>query len=531
MNNTRELTKKISLSLMFICFFCNTLIFSQQLDIKWSTIENYNDKENGKFYSFLGQNSSCLYTINQGEMNKTAGIITQFKLVAYDKKTISKIKSVSLMGYNENKLNEKEGINYFKTVICFSKVFIFYKKNGENNEYLYVEVYDSKLQKIKDLSILQTINLPKDITKNKFVKSKDITFFTVQSKSTQSNQFTIGWENLQKGKKCQFSYITYDENLTKDHENTVELQTKVDEKYSGLTCNYQLCDNDILMIEPRYTTTDFSAIRNIISFVDLTSNEVKNIPFKVDQNAPQYLNSMKVFKLNNAVSIFSCQLIDYSADPNFGVIKGIYTVRLEKGKIEHSKEVFNTIDQEISNSLYQYDVNKTFSGIIEIDTIVSNSIGNITICLTNNNQSFQMNRCYNNRISLLNFDQNGGIKWTSKIDRNAVFPWMNYHDDVRIISNEDKMVLIYANGAENKSEVYTSPWTYNHIYEQCSIDMINGKTEKPIQIDFKKWGNDDNGKSIVPFIPTSIVSDNELLVDYYNYKKNTGCIGIVNVNW
>lgn len=521
--------KKISFILILLI---NTnLILSQYLEVKWSNIENYNDKENGKFHSFLGQNNNCIYSINQGEINKTDGIIKQFKLVAYDKKTISKVQAVSLKGYEENKLNEKEGINYFKTIICFSKVFIFYKKKGENNENLYVEVFDSKLQKIKDLSLLQTIDLPKDITRNKFVKSEDITFFTVLSKNTESNQFTIGWEKLQKEKKCQFSYITYDENLTKIHENSVELQTKVDEKYTGLTCDYQLCDNDILVIEPQYKTTDFSVIRNIISFVDLTNNEIQNINFKVDQNAPQYLNSIKVFKLNDVTSIFSCQLIDFSADPNFGVIKGIYTVRLEKGKIENSKEVLNIIDQGMSNSLYRYDVNKTLSGIIEIDTIVSNSIGNIIICLTNNNHSFQMNRCYNNRITLLNFDQDGSVKWTSKIDRNAVFPWMNYHDDVRIISNEDKMVLIYANGTENKSEIYTSPWTYDHIYEQCSIDMINGKMEKPNQIDFKKWGDNDNEKSIVPFIPTSIVSNNELLVNYYNYKKNMGCIGIVNVNW
>ena len=144
--------------------FVGVISFGQSLKIDWAGKFEYN-KEDGYLSEIVGENKTTLfykfsdYKINP--LNANGGKLNQkAQIIAIDKVTGTKKKSLKLQGYKENSEDIKN-LEYYKACVLGNNIHVFWRTKREafqKNSDLYLQTYDTLFTPKSSLKKIVTVN-------------------------------------------------------------------------------------------------------------------------------------------------------------------------------------------------------------------------------------------------------------------------------------------------------------------------------------------------------------------------------------
>ena len=105
--------------LTFVLTISSIIVFSQSIDINWSDLQEYDNKKDGFFKSFIGGNSKYIFAKYTKMAMTESKMNSKIKIVAYDKNSMNQENQVAICGYEENKSDEllMKDLDYFDQIV------------------------------------------------------------------------------------------------------------------------------------------------------------------------------------------------------------------------------------------------------------------------------------------------------------------------------------------------------------------------------------------------------------------------------
>jgi len=142
---------------LIIALILTSNLFGQDISLKWSDPVLLDNKVDGFFRSFLSENKKYVYA-----KFSTYGKKDKYKIVSFDKKTMKKVSSTPIIGFDVLKQEEDKykDLSYLRTIVYEKQIYVFftsYDKRTKRKKYL-VKSYSPTLKPLKSLTELTTIS-------------------------------------------------------------------------------------------------------------------------------------------------------------------------------------------------------------------------------------------------------------------------------------------------------------------------------------------------------------------------------------
>ena len=537
--------KEIALVCML---FVGVISFGQTLKLDWSEDLQY-DKKEGFLDEIIGTNENKIFTIfniAKPGITTTELTIKKIQLVAFDKKSLKKTQSVTVMGYPSNKESDKnlKGLEYFKTVFTKNSIYIFWhtKEFADiGKRELFVQTFDLNLKPTNQLKKIFEVKEPKK------VQLPPIFFVT---NTSSQDKFVVGYELPgveNELRSTSFSYLNSDLTLGKTYKYIFSYKI-----FKGVHLirsrfgKYYLYDNDMIQI---------SVLSDDV-FINLKDGKQK-----ANSNIlPEELSVISSITKKEGILMKNYGI--YSDKESFGIY--YYTQNVEDFSISKIEKIpFSKEQTELLISNYKNDLNKLaksqrfstdktkdITKNYEIEKIIEDSSG--IYLITSRNYNYYMAENQNHTYVNVYYSDKGTIAIIplinnkigniTTIDRKITYRDKYRGNDVSCIKSKNQLYIIYGsdfNAEKSNVQFHTAKYYYKMAFVDklaYSIYDFKNKTvsNKSIII------NDEKSDEIQKYVaPAKFISynSNEYLINSNNMyngfgirkKKGKGNIGILRV--
>lgn len=559
---------KIHLSILaIVATFCN-VVFAQNIDVKWSEQQVYDNKEDGFFNYFVGGNSSYVYAkFSNYSALSTKKANKKIKIVAFDKNTMNKVADVELKGYTKNE--KLDNLDYERSVIFDNVIYVFWtnKDKGASSREIYVQSFDAKLKKLGKLNkIYEFAYDKKGANKN--------SFFILTNKAI-SDKLMIGRElPIENGQnvKVEYKLVGSDFSFISSKQVTLPVIINITKKglfgrstTNGLKCNYEfgedgnLYADDIISMDKdeaeRLPKAEAKTYRLVMQ-INSMSGSVKSYSLKFPKKNTfnfNYVISGKDVKMYGFFSdlekdvkgkdthgIFYVKLDNstfQSTDMNFAYFKKDFLDKLynkdnedqKKGKgLFKSKKDKASDDESIDDNYVIESIQKTNGDLVLFCTIMRNWSN--TVCSSNPNGGGTTCRTYyycdKSNVTAFKLNSEGDIVWAQNMDRFMRYSGWYIHD-VNVVRNADKFIVTYGSAYQMNAEKKNrksrkSSKQYKDRLEYATFNSSDGSYVKS-EYQVNKINASKKEKKFLD--PSSIsVIDNRMYFDYSKIGYKTGWV-------
>src|ERR1035437_4963334 len=474
--------KKIILIFTLLICSISTFLKAQTLDVKWTDRMIYDNKLDGFFEDFVGNNSKFVYAkFNKLtlRMNKNADKV---KLVAFDKNTMKKAGETTMMDSKDpGSAKNYKDLKYYKTIVFENLIYVFWKKESKTKVELFVQTYDSKLKPVQKVKKIYELN-----SDSKDSKKAEV-FVMANEKVNES--IVIGGELAAgKGSNVTVEYKVLKSDLSFSSANQVALPVSVSGKSKSLTSSYEYGDDGNLHIktyvtmdkEQRKTAKKGEAYRYpIYSVVKLETGNIQSYTIKFE-NKNVFDFDFEVTK--GAIKIFGF-FCDLTKDSKGVDTHGIFYAILDPKTFQLSGEMnFTYFTKHQLDQLFAKDNDKTdrkdkafmqskkkkksedesLSSDYVIEKVQSLDNNNIVLfCSLMYNYAVTTcdgkGNCHTNyycaksNVTAFKIDGAGKIIWASNLDRKITYSGWNIYD-LRVVNKENKFIVAYGSDYSIKSD-------------------------------------------------------------------------------
>lgn len=488
-------------------FFIAGFLSAQKIDVKWSALQHYDNKEDGFFSYFLGGNSKTIYAMFA---NRTWGTRKErFKFVAFSADSMKKVADVTVIDRrNPEERAKYEGLRYYKSLVFENVIYVFWKKEDREKEELYVQSFDAKLNPVNKLKKIYELNSGRHMTKRAEL--------FVMGNPKNSAKMIIGGElAAEKEESVRIEYKVLNEDFSFAGAGQVTLPVKVMWRSGYLTGGYEFGEDGNLHIrnkvympyeERKNLKRGESSVYTIYSIVDVENNSIRSYPLKFD-NKNIFETGIKIDK--EVVKIFGF-FSDLTKDSRGENTHGIFycIVNSKSQELEQLNFTYFTASQldllfsgdkedrynysGRRNSRGQNEALAPTYGIEEVQSIDKDHLVLFcsimidlawTTCDNQGRNCRTVYECHKRNVTAFKLDKTGNIVWASNLDRAIVYSG-NGIKDVSVVCPDSKtFYVIYGSSYSpfgNKKTYSTRKSSKERLntLEYATFDYATGKFRK-----------------------------------------------------
>lgn len=466
----------------------------QKFKTVWSDKQKYNHSKEGYLASVIGSSDQYVYAnYTGGWYGLFWGLHFGYKIVAFDKETMKRTKSVDIKGFRTTPSlkAETKGMELHTTMTKQNNVYVIWtKKNkAEKTTEIYAQQFDKTLKQIGSIKLLYSgktestgKNSSVDIIDNPYVKDK----FMIVSEVERGKKENISFEYTEVGTSLKVSKVNKVQlpfSTKLDASSITNVGNTSGRTRNRLTGNYVYGNDGLLYIsnvvqldkeERKKLQKNEDYIINYFNVVYPTTNLLVNIPVK-----PEGKNLFQLRKIytNEGVSITSFYS-DLSIDKYGQDLHGLYYTEfnnLDKKIVQNSFTVFgketlaklyaNDKEDKKRDGLFSSEKTKesnaqSLTNDYVVEAVEKNSKDELIIFgsrMINYYRTEQRGKyavsvpmCNKRNVTVFKIKKEGGLVWATNVDRN--FTYYDMHDvyDVDVISsaNQDTYLVKYASAFE-----------------------------------------------------------------------------------
>lgn len=558
--------RKVKLvTIMLIMIIGLNELNAQKLNLKWSDQQVYDGKKDGFFDSFIGANSKYVYvkvaTRMRARRNAAkATAKSMLSISCLDKTTMKKVSTAVLHDpKNPADKSNHAGFAYYKTIVFENSVYVFWKKEINKKEELYVQTFDAKLKKQQNVKKIY------DVTMQVEKRAKPAEMFVIANDKV-GEKILIGCElSAPKEQSLKVEYKVLKADLSFEASKQVTLPIKVLTNTGSLSSSYLYGDDGNLHIKTNVRdeveegdSGDKKGSRNnrrkrydtypVMTIVTLESGEIKSIPLKFE-NKNIFNFDYHSDKTNTRYYGYFC---DKTKDAGGYTTHGIFYCLVDNETKTITKSNFAYFEKSFLDELFKEDKKDQVTNTrkkkrskgpdensirhdytIEHTEILDNneialfcSIMNnysVTTCDSKGNCTTRY-YCEKKNVTAFKLDGDGNIKWASNINRKKVYNgWYIY--DVSVIKDKDLFYVIYGSSYQTdaKEEGRKTKKSKKQVFDSFEYATINANLGKFNKDEYKVNPLNtpkENKKSVVA--KDVVVLDNQFFVNYTKYKNKVG---------
>jgi hypothetical protein len=503
------MTYKNKMLTLLVMVFSGVLT-AQKLDIKWSDLQSYSNKEDGFFSYYVGGNSKYIYAMFA---NQTRGIRKQrLKFVAFDSKTMKKVSDATVVDRRNAEEKKKfQGMRYHKTLVFEDILYVFWIKENKERDELYVQTFDAKLKSLNKLKKVYEISSKKKATK------KPELF--IMGNKLNSQSILIGGELAgEKGEslKIEFKVLKSDFSFAGAGQQT--LPAVITSRADFLTSSYEYGDDGNLHVRTRVVIPKDerkslkkheSYYYTVYSIIDPATNTIKSYPLKFD-NKNFFNMNIATQKAGTKIFGFFC---DVEKDPRGVDTHGIFFCIVDPVTKEMGKMSFNYFTKAQLDKLFaedKADQNKhglfgskkkkksedeSLGATYQIEEVFANDefltlfcsiMYNYEITTCNSKgQCYTTYYCNKRNVTAFKIDNTGNILWASNLNRSITYTGRWDVKDVSVICPDNSHFYVTYGSAfsdvqgkgKKKTKRKTGKDMRDHL-EYAVFDAANGNYKK-----------------------------------------------------
>ncbi len=531
----------------------------QKFKTVWSDKQKYNHSKEGYLSSVIGSNDQYVYANYAGGWYGVIwGLHFGYKIVAFDKETMKRAKTLDIKGFNiiPSMKAETKGMELYTTMVKQNNVYVIWIKRNKTQKTteVYAQQFDKTLKQIGSIALLysgQTENKGKnssvDIIDNPYIKDK---FMIVSEIERRKNDNIV----------VEYTEISTSLKASKTNKVQLPFSTKLDPKNitnigrssarvrNRLTGEYVYGSDGLLYIshvvkldkeEKTKLQKNENYKINYFNVVYPTTNQLVNIPVK-----PEGKNLFQLRKIytSEGVSITSFYS-DLSIDSKGRDLHGLYYTEynnLDKKIVQNSFTLFGkeTLDKLYANDKQDKKNEGIFKGkqakesnaqSLENDYVVEaveqNSKGELVIFgsrMINYVRTVQRGKytesipmCDKHNVTVFKIKKEGGLVWATNVDRHKTYDGEHNVYDVDVTNSSD-----YATYLVKYGSTYELGAKKKNVFSAKKAIGFNGDDKEAITI------NDADGAFKKATIETASSAQKEPEKDYlFPLGENTYTIG------
>lgn len=447
---------------------------NKEISVNWGKNIIYDNKTNGFYEFYVGENSNGLYTLfDDGNIAKNK----IERLCIFDKES-KKIKgSAEIFGSKmaNKSLNEKlKGLYRRRIVVMENAVHVFYGKSDKKKESLFVITFTPDL---KSNSGLVKIAEKIDDASNK--KAGNTDFFIIADVKT-SEKILIGYEKGIKDAASYLNYKVYDKEMVMSDAQEIELPYKFDFKPSGF---YTILSNGNVLLETRVSephevagdkkgkkTTYLNYFA--YSLIDTPTGEINVYP--LNDTEGRIILKPEARETNGEIAIEAFYYeIDNLEDNGATKMTGIFHARLDiKNKGGYRDVSFQQFDSNFYNDIYTKNIKANTSdrkkkkedkaqalktNQMRIENVIESNGDIFMTCSQFYEYSVEhcnKNTCYTTyhtikgKIITFKLNSNYQMEWYDIIEREKKYNYWGAYD-VNVVLSGNTLVYFYGDDNED----------------------------------------------------------------------------------
>lgn len=559
--------KLFSKCLVIIAIIISSNAIGQDISLKWSDPMLLDNKKDGFFRTFLSENENFVYA-----KFATLSKKDKYKIVSFDKKTMKKVGSAPVIGYDvlANEERKYKDLSYLRTIVYEKHIYVFYTsydKKTERKKYL-VKSFSPTLKPLTSLKELVSIS-----TKTS-KEEKAARVFIIGNPDL--DKVFIGKEKKgREGDNYKLEYRVLNEDLSLSTAQQVTLPIVIlsqkgwfsSSVNQGLSSSYEYGDDGNLHLRTviSYTKEEISKKKKkkkratgtkrgvnssytLFSIINLKKGKIKSIPIKSSDK--------RLFSLYKKPGKKNTKLFGYFSDTKkdkYGrATHGIFYCILNKNyEIENMK--FSYFTKEQIAKLFKNDKDDANGGRAkgcclsgkkgnthaDAETMNSEYVIEQAIVGDNNEvylfASIMSNRqyescstsngvttcrtvyyCIKKNVTTFKLDEKGKMVWASNHDRIRRYSgWSIY--DLNVIQGKDGFYALFGSTL-NQSSNKKAPWysfgkkDNSNPFEYIFIKEKTGKvTRKEMNVNKPNTPKKERKKVVATRVN---VIDNKFYIDY-----------------
>jgi hypothetical protein len=428
-----RILKPGSILLLLSALFGAPESIAQELSAKWSETIELNSKELF-FDKIAGESSNNLYVLYTDKFYVSSEPSKKEKLVAVDKNSFLQVSILYLKGFTENK-KEHAGLDFHTCVVRNNQVMIFWSKNTDASEELYLEVFDANLKQAEPIRKIYVNEHAYDLKRILFAKDKSS--IIVAFNENRKEDILIGGEIPVSNDYVRFEYTLLNSDGTATPLHSVALPVQMRDKSYALSATYEYLENGDVVIRNSFTGEEGKGVTenvgegmillsnmnpyHTVSYLKVTTNEISTIELPVTGMAI-YSPSLKSVIVEDELRVYGLSFSD--KDELAGLFCGRFTTENLSARQEYIP-----FDQPTLDSLG--------SKIILKDVLVKN-----------NRLVFFIASYYQGTVGpaitgvrLLGYDLDHELQWSHKtltLDSQSSFNMLAGSDEVLVFFGKNK---------------------------------------------------------------------------------------------
>lgn len=465
--------KLIALSFFVVCVHLGK---AQSLEINWSEKLIYDNKIDGFFDTFLGENDSYIYAKFSNLTTRSKKRNKKVKLLVFDKKTMRKVAESRLKGYEKDK--EKKGLDYYCTFVFKKVVYVIWEKETKKKNEYFAESFSDRLDPNKGLTKIYEYVEEKG-------KYDNVVFFG----NSEANKVIIlkefGITKDDENLKIEYKILNADLSFSNSRQVTFPIQFSKKRRglfssNSGLKLNYEMGNDGFLYVrdyvkmdedEKKELKKHESSVYVYFAQVNTDKGTIRDYKVKYDDkntfNVSYILDKGKV-KLYG----FFC---DLNKDVKGNDTHGIFYVCINNYNFKTETTHFEYFDKSFLDQLYAKDQkDRKGTGSLkskkakesdrtsiddryEIEQTVSDGTNLILFCSMMQNYSTTTcdskgycttsYYCKKKNVTVFKLNQDGKFIWAKNLDREITYPFWDAYD-VRVIRTKNSYFVLYGSSKE-----------------------------------------------------------------------------------
>lgn len=444
---------------------------AQQLDTKWTEKIQYDNKIDGFFEDYVGNNTQYVYAKFSNLAMRPKNRNKKIKILSLNKTSLKKEGELKLVGYPQN--DASKNLDFYKIITLESVVYVVWTKEEKNSVDVYVETFDPKLKKI---SALKKIYSLKDERK---LSDKLVLLYNNKAGGIIMIGKEIGIEEKEEALKFEYNIVS--EKLDVKYSGTVELPILVkrtavsSNPLGGPAVEYELCDNGKIYVYD-YIKRDRKDLKKgeastypIVVQINPSNGKSKNFNVRFE-NKNTFRFSTLVTK--DGVSLYGF-FSDLDKDPKGNDTHGIFYVSMDEKEFKPNTTRFTYFDKNFLDQLYANDkedqrksrkrneekkksAEESIDGRYVIESVQQEGKDIIlfcsimynwsqTVCTTNSNGGQSCTTyyyCDKSNVTAFRLGADGGLVWASNLDRFFRYNYWNAYD-IGVVKKDDTYYVLY----------------------------------------------------------------------------------------
>ncbi|MEI6020624.1 MAG: hypothetical protein WCR21_05805 [Bacteroidota bacterium] len=535
--------KLIALSFFVVCVLFNK---AQSLDINWSEKLIYDNKIDGFFDGFVGDNDQYIYAKFSNLTFRPKKYNKKVKLLVFDKKTMRKVGEVKLKGYEK----EKKDLDYFSTFVFKKVVYVIWEKESKKKNEYFAESFDEMLKRTNKLAkIYEYVEEKGHYDNVVFYGNKDAAKVLI----LKEFGITKDDENL----KIEYKMLNADLSFGNVRQVIFPIQFSKKRRglfssNTGLKLNYELGNDGFLYVrdlikmdedERKELKRHESSTYVYFAQVNTDKGTIRDYKVKYDDKNTFFVNYILDKGKIKLYGFFS----DLNKDSKGIDTHGIFYVCINNYSFKTETSHFEYFDKNFLDQLYATDQkDRKGTGALKskkakdsdrssiddryvIEQTISDGPNLILFCSMMNNYSTTTcdtkgncttrYYCKKKNVTVFKLNQDGKFIWAKNLDREMTYSnWDVY--DVRVIGTKNNYFVLYGSSKELNGKRKKLRSVLNGNLNYAVFSTFDGNYKLNEYVVNKKGTKKRDKKHISP--STLLPYDNKILAQAVRVRRKPG---------